>query len=538
MKKLIYLVAFLAPLAASSQSVITTIVGNGTAGNSGDGGPATAAQLSGPGGIAFDPAGNMYVSDFYSNVIRKVSTSGIISTYAGNGLSGFSGDGGPATAARFNGPLKMAFDNIGNLYVADHYNNRVRKISTTGVITTVAGTGSLGYSGDGIPATSSSVARPAGVRFSPAGEMYILDYNGSRIRKVSASGIISTVAGNGVPASTGDGGPATAAQVKYPFAMEFDASGNLYIAEPEADKVRMIDAAGIIHPLAGSGVTGLAGDGGPATAAAMDHPAGVTVDLSGNVYITDQYNCRVRKVSSGLISTIVGTTCGYSGDGGSPLAASISGSNEVAFDPAGNMILTDNDNHVIRKITTCSAAITGQPENDTVIAGDTATFSVTAPISGVGYQWQKNSGSGFVNLTDIPPYSGTHTNTLMIYPTSLALDNTIYRCVVSSESSPCVDTSTQALLAVDTAGTTWDRSDHLNSTVVIFPNPANGAFSIFCSRTSACELSLTDAIGKTVFREKYPTVPSQVNIESLPAGIYLVRMSFENETLTTRLQKQ
>ncbi|MBX2907120.1 MAG: Ig-like domain-containing protein [Taibaiella sp.] len=380
------------------EPTITTIVGNGEDGYSGDGGPASSAALRGPVGLAYDASGNLYVADHYSNVIRKISTSGIVSTFAGTGGYGYSGDGGPATAAMFKGPYKLTFDASGNLFVADHYSNRVRKITPAGIITTVAGTGYLGFSGDGVPATATNISRPSVVKFSPGGEMYIMDYNGCRIRKVDADGIISTVAGTGVPGTTGDGGPATAARIFYPFGMDFDATGNLYLVEAEGNRVRMIDTFGIIHTIAGSGTSGFSGDGGPASAATLSNPAGILVHSSGSIFFADQFNCRIRRIENDTISTYAGSSYGYYGDGGSSLDAEISLVNELVEAPNGDIIITDNNNHVIRRIAPCSVSAKGQSTNAIAAATSKYFELVVYPNPSVGLVNIESSVSGTVSL--------------------------------------------------------------------------------------------------------------------------------------------
>lgn len=257
----------------SPSGIITTVAGNGTPGYTGDGGPATSAELfaSGHGGLAVDGSGNLYISDGQNQVVRKVNAAGIISTFAGTGAPGFSGDGGPANKAQLFYPAGLALDGAGNLYIADSSNNRVRMVNTAGIITTVAGNGNVSYSGDSVQATTTAVDRPEDLTVDNAGNLYIAETSDSRVRKVNASGIISTIAGQTKKTGgfSGDGGPATAATLRGPLGMAVDPSGNLYIADNGNGRVRKVDAAGIITTFAG--ITGNAssplGDGGPATSA-------------------------------------------------------------------------------------------------------------------------------------------------------------------------------------------------------------------------------------------------------------------------------
>ncbi len=333
--------------------VISTVAGNGTRGFSGDGGPATAAQLYGPEGVAVDTAGNIYIADIYNSRIRKVTAGGVISTVAGNGTGGFSGDGGPATAAQLFNPTSMVVDAVGNLYFADIYNNRIRKVTAEGVIGTVAGNGTGGFSGDGGPATVAQLDGPFGVAVDAAGNIYIADTNNDRIRKVTAEGVISTVAGNGIGGYSGDGGPATAAQFDSPRGVAVDDAGSLYIADAGNYRIRKVTAGGVISTVAGGGtLEPESADGGPATAARVIWPAGVAVDAKGNLYIADYSHQRIRKVTAeGIISTVAGNGAwGYSGDGGLATAAQLNGPFGVAVDAAGNIYIADTYNDRIRKV--------------------------------------------------------------------------------------------------------------------------------------------------------------------------------------------
>jgi sugar lactone lactonase YvrE len=331
---------------------ITTAAGNGQPGYSGDGGPATAASL-GSMGVAVDAAGNLYIADTENHRVRKVTPAGTITALAGNGQYRYGGDGGPATAASLNGPDGVAVDAVGNLYVADAGNSRIRKVTPAGTITTVAGNGQYGYSGDGGPATAASLSYPDGVAVDAAGNLYIADYANNRVRKVAATGTITTVAGNEQYGYSGDGGPATAASLKLPYGVAVDATGNLYIADTDNWRVRKVTSAGIITTVAGNGQWGYAGDGGPATAASLSAPWGVAVDAAGNLYIADQGNSRIRKVTpGGTITTLAGNgQYGYSGDGGPATAASLKLLYGVAVDAFGNLYIGDSYNSRVRKVT-------------------------------------------------------------------------------------------------------------------------------------------------------------------------------------------
>ncbi len=360
-RKSINILALLAGLLLAGSlnaQTISTIAGNDTAGFRGDGAIATKAELDGPFDVAIDNSGNIYMADYTNNRVREITAStGFINTIGGNGTSASSGDGTAATAAGIFGPVGLAIDASGNIYIAEQKGNRIRKITvSTGIITTVAGTGSIGLLGDGGQATAASVNTPSGIALDGLGNMYISDNGNNRIRIVTASsGIINTIAGDGATGGLGDGGLATAAQLNNPYGLSVDASGNLYIVDLGNNKVRMVTVAtGIITTVAGTGTSGYSGDGIMATASNLNAPSGITLDGSGNMYIGDENSNRVRMVnaSTGIISTIAGTgVYGYSGDGGPATAAKLQGPAGLKLDGSGNLIVADFRNNVVRKIT-------------------------------------------------------------------------------------------------------------------------------------------------------------------------------------------
>ncbi|NDC40531.1 MAG: hypothetical protein EBZ77_03125, partial [Chitinophagia bacterium] len=330
---------------------INTIAGWFSAGYAGDSGAATAASLNRPYGIVQDAAGNIYFSEEGNNIIRKVDASGTISTFAGTGSYGFSGDGGPASAATFNYPYGLARDAAGNLYIADNVNNKIRKITAGGIISTFAGTGTSGSSGDGGAATAATLNRPKGVATDASGNVYILDQS-NKVRKVNTSGIISTFAGNGTAGFAGDGGAATAARLNGPAGIAFDAAGNAYIADLSNNRIRKVTPAGNISTIAGNSGAGFGGDGGPATAAQLNGPTAVATDRSDNLYIADAGNYRIRVIDRfGNISTQAGTgTSGFSGDGGVASSAQMTTPYGLTTDTLGTIYFTDYTNHRVRKI--------------------------------------------------------------------------------------------------------------------------------------------------------------------------------------------
>ncbi len=348
----------------TSGQLTVVVAGIGAVGFGGDGGPATQASLTFPSAVAVDPVGNVFIADRDNNRIRRVdATTGIITTVAGTGIFGFSGDGGPATSARLARPGGgLAFDSAGNLFIGDStFNHRIRRVdAATGIITTVAGTGPTGFgaggfSGDGGPATSARLANPVGVAVDSGGHLFIGDTNNNRIRRVdAATGIITTVAGTGSFGFGGDGGPATNARLAFPRGVAVDNAGNLFIADQNNQRIRRVDTAtGIITTVAGTGSFGTSGDGGPATNARLANPVGGAVDSGGHLFIADLSSNRIRRVdaATGIITTVAGTgSFGFSGDGGPPTSARLAFPTGVAVDNAGNLFIADSFNNRIRRV--------------------------------------------------------------------------------------------------------------------------------------------------------------------------------------------
>jgi hypothetical protein len=390
---------------------ISTVAGSTQYGFGGDGGSASNALLYHPQGVAVY-ANNLYIADFDNNRIRKISSDGTISTVAGNGTGGFSGDGGPATAAQLNGPTGVAIDSSGNFYIADSNNCRIRKVTkTAGTISTIAGNGIEGFSGDGGPATAAQIPYLRGVAVF-GNNVYFADADNNRIRMVSGAGTINTVAGNGTAGFGGDGGPATAAALLYPMKVAVDSAGNLFVADTYNFRIREVTTSGIINTVAGNGLpNGFSGDGGPATAAQLNYPTDVFVDSVGNLYISDSENYRIRVVTtSGIISTVAGNgTAGFSGDGGPATAAQINSPMAIAvdfyrnndsytitpaaqfYDDDGNHLkiyIADSEDNRIRVVsfvpptveTTAVASIT----TATAIAGGNVTADRGAPVTDRG----------------------------------------------------------------------------------------------------------------------------------------------------------
>ncbi len=364
----------LSPL-AFGQGTITTLAGTGTAGFGGDSGPAANALLSSPTSVAIDAAGNVYVADSANLRIRRITPSGVISTYAGSGTSGSEGDGASATGARFRNPRRIAVTPNGTLYIADTGDHRIRRVATNGTITAYAGTGNQGLAGDGALAVNAQLESPEGLAVDTAGNLYIADVGNLRVRRVTPTGVISTYAGNGNFISTGDGGQATSAGLAGPTSLAVDAANNLYIGEQGGGRIRRVTPAGIITTFAGTGTLGYTGDGGLATAARLGAIRGLAVDSVGSLLIADADNRRIRKISNGIITTEAGNgTVGSSGDGSIATFAQFITPIDVATSSSGSFAIADSGAHRIRSVGPIAPSLTETPPF--ILSGFNQTFTL------------------------------------------------------------------------------------------------------------------------------------------------------------------
>ena len=317
-----------------------------------------------PSAIVFDAAGNLYFAETANHVIRKVDATGDITTIAGTGTQGFSGDAGPATAATFDSPQGLVLDSANNLYLADTHNQRIRRIdATTGLVTTIAGTGSPGFSGDDALATAAQLNLPTALALDATGNLYLADTGNHRIRRISATtGIITTIAGTGTQGFSGDAGPATSASIDSPTGLAFDSTNNLYLADTHNHRIRRIDATtGLITTIAGTGTPGFSGDTAAATTATLALPHGITIDSTGNLYFADTENHRIRRIdaTTGIITTVAGDgTQAFSGDGGPAITASLDSPRNTAIAPSTLLTLADTGNQRIRQLTAAPAPST------------------------------------------------------------------------------------------------------------------------------------------------------------------------------------
>ncbi|HWF07133.1 MAG TPA: NHL repeat-containing protein [Bryobacteraceae bacterium] len=324
--------------------VLSAFAGSGTAGYAGDDGPATSAALLNPRGLAFDSAGNVYIADAGNSRIRKVTPAGVISTLAGNGVSGYAGDGGPAISAALGQSLRIAVDRNSNVYISDPDNHRIRRVTTDGIIQTFAGTGAKGSAGDGGPATQAMLNTPLGIAFDPAGNFCVADYGANRVRKV-VNGNITTIAGTGTGAEAGDGGLATAAKLNGPAGIAVDLTGAVFIADQNGNRLRRIDPrTNIISTIAGTSQVGLGGDGGPAASGSLYAPQDLAFNNNAQtLLIADSANFRVRAIANGMLTTIAGNgNFRYAGDGGAGITAQLPSPDGLALDTAGNVNICDS----------------------------------------------------------------------------------------------------------------------------------------------------------------------------------------------------
>jgi hypothetical protein len=509
--------------------IINTVAGNGTIGYSGDGGPATSGQIGGNSGIGFDKQNNYYFVEA-NHTIRKVSSVGILSTIAGNGSPGFGGDGGAATSAILHRPLFVAIGKHDDLFFTDAQNNRVRKIdAATGVITTIAGNGIGGYAGDGLPATNAELNSPSGICIDTFGNLYISDQSNYRIRKVDISGYITTICGTGVWGIGTDGGLADTTQIGLVNGICSDNYNNIFITD--GDRIRKIDAiTGVISTYAGNGVSGNAGDEGPALAAQLMDPYAITFDRVQRLYIACMYGSVVRVVdSSGVIHRVAGNgTAGFSGDGGVDTAARVNLPEGIAADACGNIYFCDLGNNRIRKVTYPPILTTptiSLSSASSYPAGSTVTVTATVGSAGSSYiiHWL-NHGIEFTTTT-VP--SVTYTKPPGTDTITARIVPTGWGCWDSTISS-------QHIVSTDVTGV----SSISEPWCIVYPNPAHTTLTA-ATPWNEGTLAIYNTIGQTVLAKQFYKRGIPVNIGNLPAGIYVLKITgAENETVITKFIKQ
>ncbi len=582
--------------------IVYTVAGTGSPGIAGDGGLATAASIGANAFVVFDSLGDYYFSAY--SAVRKVSPTGIISRVTGGLVSGFSGDGGPASSAIFHNTSHIAFDRRQNIYIGDLNNNRIRRINRiTSVIETVVGTGTAGFGGDGGAATAAQIYAPYGIVFDSHNNMYFSDYGNNRIRKVDTNGIISTIAGTGSYTSfSGDGGPSTSACVIEPTGLGIDMHDNLFACI--SGRVRKVNlSTGIISAFAGDTIGGLRGDGGRADTAGLGTPVALAFDAIGNLYICDmQYN-NVRMVDTfQIMHSIAGTgSLGFSGDGGRSDSATFSVPRGVAVDQCGNVFICDNSNYRIRKVTypgttNATISITASP-SDTVCPGMPVLFDATIALGGAtpGYRWYVNGiarDSGSSRFTYIPTAGDSvwcvltssspcavppvvSSNVVHMVPRNLGItiaappwgivgtNVTAIATITGSDTASCtykwynhsVYATTTAIprytyikaAGIDTIAATliYNHTDCTDSAtsnrivvrdsvlgiatvtmpdVEIYPNPAQSTLGV-TSNYPIDQLEILNVVGQQLRNTTPQAKQTEITIGDLPKGMYLLRIN-------------
>jgi sugar lactone lactonase YvrE len=517
---ILLLLLFAYPLVADAQ-IISTIAGNGSGG---DGGPALTASIYDPSSLAFDHAGNLYFSEQLNNTVRKIDAAGIISTIAGTGSAGFSGDDSLAVNAELNEPAGITVDSIGNLFIADAVNNRVRKINAvTGIITTVCGNGTAGFAGDGGLAVDAILKNPNDVKFDRYGNLYISSANDGRIRKINTSGIINTIAGTGVFGDTGDGGLATEAKIEPSYIL-VDSSLNIYFTDLQNVVIRKIKADGVISRIAGdSSLYNYNGDGIPALSAHIA-PQDIAFDNRGLLYFSDILNNRIRMIDSyGIIHTVAGVgIMASSGDGGPADSAAVDRPGPIAFDICGNLYVGQIDDPRIRKITNNTGISAIYLSGDTSVSVGTSV-SVIATVTGAStytIKWYDNRL--LVATTTTPFFTYTMVGTA----------DTITATVTSP--GGCFDSVTSAAHIVKAANSSV--SNMLLANAAVYPNPAHNTITVIANAISAC---ISNAIGQQVLARPVTNNNAVIDISALPPGIYLLTLTaLDGSRTVTKIVKQ
>jgi sugar lactone lactonase YvrE len=585
-RSIAFIAATLAVNIGVKAQVINTIAGDGAAAYSGDGAAALLAQVRDPTSVKVDGAGNIYIADRGNHCIRKINASGTISTIAGTGgSSGMSGDGSAATSAQLNTPSSMAIDGAGNIYITDYGNNRIRKVNTSGIISTIAGGIVSGSTGDGGPAVDALLNRPQGINLDAAGNLYFADELNNAIRKINlTTGIITRVAGAGSSSFSGDGGAATAATLRYPKDVVVDASGNVFIADHGNHRIRKVNSSGVISTLTGGATFGYSGDGADASLAEIKFPYSLSIDHQGNLLFNDQGNNRIRKIfTSGIIVSEAGNgSYGFSGDGGSCYGAQIS-TIGITNDATGNIYLAEYGYHRIRKITPAAATISGAA---TVCKGNTTTLtssvaggswvsynSSIADINASGILTAHNTGIAtiaylsttdgvaFINVTVNPePAAITGTPTVCVGATTAlsnatsggtwSSSNTSIATIDATGNCSGVTTGSAKITYALSAGcyalsdmtvvTCASDVKHVtdnNNSIEVYPNPTKGTFTITIpDNEQEALVTITDVLGKTVYstmtRNKvtaYCTIPNVVT------GNYFIKVAAGEKVYRSKL---
>jgi hypothetical protein len=537
MRNILFFLSLLLLCHNSQSQIISTIAGTGSLAYSGDGGAAVSAGITNPIGGCFNQNGVYIFPDYNANRIRAIYPNGIIYTIGGNGVGTYGGDGSLATATGITRPQNVKLDTLNNVFIAQHNDNVIRKIDvSTGLIYTIAGTGMGAFSGDGGPATAAELWNPHDVAFDRKGNIYIADMFNHRVRKINHLGVISTIAGTGIASYSGDGGPATSAELSYPTGLALDDTGNVYIADPSSFvcRIRKVDTNGIITTIAGNGSGTYVGDGIPATSAAIA-PVTVALDKQNNIYMSDRFNHRVYKVdkSTGILYCIAGNGTGSdAGDGGAATAAGLYTPTGVSIDDCGNVyIATIGDISIpisgrrIRKVTF------NPPTTPTITLGGIttatvgATVTVSAAVSGAGgsytIRWFRNSSLFSTTTTPTTTFvkgMGIDTITARIVPT-------IVYCYDSTTAAPHLVLETPVGV-----GYVPERQQYS-----VFPNPAQQQLSI-SSPAAIHTITISSPVGQQwLAYTSSGSTEVQLSVAHLPQGVYIVRV---NNSYTTKMVKE
>jgi sugar lactone lactonase YvrE len=534
---------------------ITNIAGTGVGGYDGDGAPATAKELYYPAGIAVDSGGNIYVADYGNHRVRKITKStGLISTIGGTTTYGFSGDGGPATAAKIHNPYGLAIDTARNIYFADRSNHRIRKISNTGIITTIAGTAPEGFGGDGGQATAANLKYPIGVAVDTFGDVYFSDWGNNRIRKVTKlTGVIKTIAGTGVAGYSGDGAAATLAKLNQPYGVAVDGSGKVYIGEFTNSRVRMIDSLGIITTFAGKGTRAYSGDGGLATAASLIQPSGVAVDSFRNVYIADHYNNRVRIVyAGGVISGVKAVCVGSSTTLNDPVPGGAwrSSTTSVAIVGSSTGIVTGVSAGT-SSITYEAPAYYGHQYSVATVTVNPLPASISGPgtvcAGGTSTLTDAGGGKWFSSTTTVARIGSSSGRVSGVLPGTATIT---YRLATGCSITKVITVDVCSAMPIsitpggEGAGGGGEENNAQQGGVIttsssqpglhVYPNPNDGgAFTVFFSSNKDEQgiLTITNTVGQKVI-EMPVTTNTTIPITKtslLPPGMYLVTLKTEHE---------
>lgn len=544
---------------AVNAQTINTYAGTGASGSAGDGGAATSATFGNCHGVATDAAGNLYITDAVNHKIRMVTPSGVISTFIGTGVAGYNGEGVGVAVAQINNPYGIAVSAAGDIYFCETAGNRVRMIKE-GAVTTIAGDGVASFSGDGGAATAARVNGPSGIVTDAMGNVYFSDGGNNRVRKISPSGIISTVAGNGSITFTTDGLAATAMPLRHPGFLCFDAGGNLHISVNGYDRILKVNATtGIATVVAGIGSAAYTGDGGPATAAGIGAPAGIKFDHLGNLYIVcnNPVNNTVRKVTpAGIISTYCGTGAATStGDGGAAAVASLNRPVDLAIDACNNMYVSEGNGRKVRKIaysnrvpsftngTTVTVTMCATTADTTT--ADTTLGNLTAIIDSDLCQtltWSVLSGPGHGTVSGFPS-TGTASGST-ITPTGFAYHpatgyvgfDTVKVRISDGVGNDTITYYVQVLPC--TIPSTGIHNASLGSNaLMVYPNPSAGTFTMQLPEgcTERTDVMVTDITGRIIANFDFTANNSKTFELAAPKGTYILRAQQKGQTWVQRL---